>query len=75
MSTYRQILYHIVFRTKGSEKTICQEYRKELYQYIWGIVKNKNCVLFQINGMEEHIHMLSDLHLSVALADDIREWY
>ena len=60
MSAYRQIPYHIVFRTKGSEKTIRQEYRKDLYQYIWDIIKNKNCVLFQINGMEDHIHILSD---------------
>ena len=29
--------------------------------------------MFQINGMEEHIHFLSDLHPSVALADYIRE--
>ena len=73
MSAYRQILYHIVFRTKGSEKTINQENSKELYKYIWGIVTNKKCTLFRINGMEEHIHILSDLHPSVALADYIRD--
>ena len=73
MPAYRQILYHIVFRTKGSERTISEEHSKDLYKYIWGIIKNKNCVLFQINGMEEHIHFLSDLHPSVALADYIRE--
>ena len=73
MPAYRQILYHIVFRTKGSEKTISEKHRKDLYKYIWGIIKNKNCVLFQINGMEEHIHFLSDLHPSIALADYIRE--
>ena len=73
MSAYRQILYHIVFRTKGSEKTIRQERQADLYQYIWGIIKNKNCTLFRINGMEDHIHILSDLHPSVALADYIRD--
>ena len=30
-------------------------------------------MLFQINGMEEHIHILSDLHPSIALADYIRD--
>ena len=39
MSAYRKILYHIVFRTKESEKTICQEHRKDLYQYIGGFVE------------------------------------
>ena len=71
MSAYRQILYHIVFRTKRSERTINPEHRTDLHQYIWGIIKNKNCVLFRINSMEEHIHILSDLHPSVALADYI----
>ena len=73
MSAYRQILYHIVFRTKGSEKTINQEHSTELKKYIWGIIKNKKCVLFRINCMEDHVHILSDLHPSIALADYIRE--
>ncbi|MCL1933381.1 MAG: IS200/IS605 family transposase [Candidatus Azobacteroides sp.] len=73
MSAYRQILYHLVFRTKDSERTINKEHSTDLYKYIWGIIKNKKCVLFRINGMEDHIHILSDLHPSVALADYIRE--
>ena len=73
MSAYRQILYHIVFRTKYSEPSINQEYAANLYKYIWGIIKNKKCILFRINGMEDHIHILSDLHPSVALADYIKD--
>ena len=73
MSAYRQILYHIIFRTKRSEKTINQEHSTELKKYIWGIIKNKKCVLFRINCMEDHVHILSDLHPSVALADYIKE--
>ena len=73
MSAYRQILYHIIFRTKGSVKTINQNHAKDLYKYIFGIIKNKNCQLARINGMEDHIHIISDLHPSVALADFIRE--
>jgi REP element-mobilizing transposase RayT len=48
-------------------------HKKELYGYIWGIVKNKNCVLFQINGIENHIHILSDLHPSISLANYIKD--
>ena len=61
MSSYRQIIYHIVFRTKNGESTISNEYKKELYAYIYGIIKNKNCFLYRINGVENHIHILSDL--------------
>jgi REP element-mobilizing transposase RayT len=73
MSAYRKILYHIVFRTKGSEKTIPQIHFEKLKNYIEGIIRNKECVSYRINGMEEHIHILSDLHPSVALADYIKD--
>ena len=69
MSSYRQILYHLVFRTKDSRKTLVQEHSRELYAYILGFIQNKNCFLYRINGMEEHIHILCDLHPKIALAD------
>jgi len=49
------------------------EYREELFRYIWGIIRNKQSTLFQINGMEEHIHILCDIHPGVALADFVRD--
>jgi len=73
MSSYRQILYHLVFRTKDSRKTLVQENTPELFSYMTGIIKNKNCFLYRINGMEEHIHILCDLHPSIALADFMRD--
>lgn len=73
MSSYRQILYQIIFRTKDSRKTISDEYCRELYAYLMGIIKNKNCFLYQINGIEDHLHILSDLHPSIALADYLRD--
>ena len=69
MSSYRQLLYHIVFRTKNGNKTLTLAHSDELYKYIWGIIKNKNGYLYRINGMEDHIHILSDLHPTIALAD------
>ena len=69
---YTQILYHIVLRTKRSEPSIAQEKVSSLYKYIWGIIKNKKGTLYRINGMEDHIHILSDLHSSVALADFVK---
>jgi len=73
MSSYRQIIYHLVFRTKNSRKTIVPAHSKELYAYIMGIIRNKNCFLYRINGMEDHLHILCDLHPSIALADYMRD--
>jgi putative transposase len=73
MSSYRQILYHVILRTKDGKKMLTQTHIKELYAYILGIIKNKNCILFRINGIEDHIHFLSDLHPSLALADYVKD--
>ena len=73
MSSYRQLLYHIVFRTYNSQPTIKQEHASKLYAYITGIIKNKNSHLYRINGIENHLHILTDVHPSIALADFVRE--
>ncbi|MDR1610155.1 MAG: transposase, partial [Candidatus Symbiothrix sp.] len=56
--SYKQILYHIVLRTRYSEKSIAQHNVSSLYKYIWGIIRNKKGKLYRINGMEDHIHIL-----------------
>ncbi len=60
MASYRQIYYHIVFGTLNHKPTISDEHCEELFKYIWGIVKNKNCKLYRINGSKEHLHLLTD---------------
>jgi putative transposase len=73
MSSYRQHLYHIVFRTKDSNPTIDQNHSDQLYSYITGIVKNKMSHLSRINGVENHLHILTDTHPSIAPADFVKE--
>ena len=73
MSSYRQHLYHIVFRTKYSLPSIKQEYVNDLYSYITGIIKNKKCHLYRINGVENHLHILTDINPSLAPIDFIRD--
>lgn len=73
MSSYRQIFYQIVFRTKSNKHALTEEHCDELYKYISGIIKNKNCTIYRINGVSDHIHIVCDLHPSVALADLIKD--
>ena len=73
MASFTQIFYHIVFSTKNRERTLNSQRREELYQYIWGIFKNKKCALYRINGTEDHLHILCDLHPTVPLADLIKD--
>ncbi|MCX6253256.1 MAG: transposase [Bacteroidia bacterium] len=55
MSSYRQLLYHLVFRTKDSLPTIKQDHVDQLYAYVSGIIKHKNSHLYRINGVENHL--------------------
>ena len=73
MGTYRQIYYQLVFGTKYRKPTITKEQDEELYKYIGGIIKNKNCKLYRINGVEDHIHIMSDLHPTICLSDYVKD--
>ena len=72
MATYTQTIYHIVFATKHRERVLDKPHREDLFRYIWGIVKNHDCHLFRLNGVEDHIHILTSLHPTVALADLVK---
>ena len=52
MSTYTQFCYHIVFSTQGRERVLQADEREGLYRYIGGILKNRQCYLYRINGVE-----------------------
>ena len=73
MSTYTQILYQIVFSTKRRERTLQKDNRAELFKYMWGILKNKKCHLYRINGVEDHIHIVTHIHPTIALANLIKD--
>ena len=73
MSTYTQILYQIIFSTKHRAPALVREDRPALFKYIWGILNNKKCHLYRINGVEDHLHIATHLHPSVALAALVKD--
>ncbi len=73
MSTYTQIYYHIVFGTKNRKSCLKRENRDNLFKYIWGVLRNKDCHLYRINGVADHLHIFTHLHPSIALADLIKD--
>lgn len=50
MSGYRQLLYHVVFRTKNSIPSLNNENAEQLFSYINGIIRNKQSHLYRVNG-------------------------
>ena len=41
--------------------------------YVYGFCKNHNCVLYRINGMPDHIHLLVGLHPTIAVATFVHD--
>ena len=73
MSIYAQIIYHVVFSTKNRERVLGKPRRDDLYRFIWGVVQKRQCHLYRIGGVEDHVHVLISLHPAVALSDLIDE--
>jgi REP element-mobilizing transposase RayT len=64
--------YQIIFHPKMNKNTLSLD-PNDVYNYLWGIVKNKKSKLYQINGVENHIHMLVDIHPANAVADFMKD--
>ncbi|MGO8813310.1 MAG: IS200/IS605 family transposase [Terriglobia bacterium] len=73
MSTYTQILYHIVFSTKGRRPVLSDSRRDELFMYLTGVIKNNHCHPVWLNGVRDHVHILLSLRPTVALADLVKD--
>ena len=72
--SYHSLLYHIIFRPYKNIPAITEEYERDLYYYIYMYVKRKekDCVVYRIGGMPDHIHMLVSLTPKLAIADFMR---
>ena len=71
--SYTQIYYHIIFSSKNRQPVFDEVDRRKLYNYLWGILKSKKCYLYQMGGMEDHIHMLISLHPTASLSHLVRD--
>ncbi len=70
--SYTQLCYHIIFGTKNSEPTINITYKKELYAYIWGIVKKNNGTLMRIGGIDNHVHIFCSIPPTISIAEFVK---
>ena len=73
MSTHTQILYHIVFATKYRKPTIEKSQKKRLFAYIFQLLTNKKCHLYRINGVEDHIHILTHIHPTISISALVKD--
>ena len=72
-NTYTQLYVHVVFAVQGRANLVSRNWKEKLYQYITGIITNKNQKLMVINGMPDHLHLLIGFKPDCKLSDLIRD--
>ncbi len=55
--TYSQLLYHVVFSTRERTPWIVADMRDRLCAYIGGIIRAERGTLYDIGGVEDHVHL------------------
>ena len=71
--TFTKHLYHVVYSTKNRQRFIHAEMKEELYKYMCGIARNTSGQILRINGVEDHVHKLTTIKPSIAVAKFVGE--
>ena len=71
--SYTNLLFHIVFGTKGRLPMIDSDIKPRFHQYLGGIVRGLGGIALEINGMADHVHLLVKLKPTIQLSDFIRD--
>jgi putative transposase len=72
MSTFTNLLFHVVYSTKYRQNSIVPEWEDEMYGYIGGIVREEKGILLKIGGMPDHVHLLAKFPPTIAVSDMLR---
>ena len=73
MGSFTRLTYHIVFGTKYRRRSIRNDLKERLYEYIGGTIRGKKGHLIEIGGVEDHIHILAGLSPAIAVSEVIRD--
>jgi putative transposase len=70
--SYTNLLYHIIFSTKDRRPLITDAYQPRLYEYIGGTIRGLGGISLELNGTDDHVHLLTKLRPDTALSDVLR---
>ena len=73
MSTYTRHTYQIVFQTFRWEPVLTKPNREELFVYISGMLMNKDCNVYQVGGVENHLHIILDIPPKISVSTLVKD--
>ncbi|MGE5363506.1 MAG: IS200/IS605 family transposase [Bacteroidota bacterium] len=72
MSTYTQIACHIVFSPKRHMPVIRADHENDLYEIITETIHQFRSIVYRINGMPDHLHILCSIHPTISLSEFVK---
>jgi putative transposase len=70
--TYTKLYYHIVFSTKNRQPFINAGVESEFHKYMAGMIRGIDGSCIEINGMPDHVHLLTIFPPKIAVSDALR---
>src|SRR5260370_41216092 len=67
--SYTNLLYHIVCATKERAPLITRTLRPRLHEYLGGTVRGLGGIALEINGTEDHVHVLAKLRPTISVSE------
>ena len=73
MASYTKLTYHVVFSTKHRAKSIREQIREPLYRYIAQVIRDRSGHLIEIDGIEDHLHVLASFSPACSVSGMVRD--
>src|SRR6266404_6175956 len=67
--SYTNLIYHIVYATKERAPLITNTLRPRLHEYLGGTVRGLDGIALEINGTNDHVHILAKLRPTISVSD------
>ena len=67
------LLFHLVFGTKNRASILGDDIRPAFHQIVGGISRSIGCWLYEVNSVEDHIHILVELPRTMSVAHYMKE--
>ena len=68
---YCQLYYHLVWRTRDSEPLVVPSIEPQVHGFLWKKALGLGAMVFAVNGMEDHVHLVASVPPALAIADFI----
>jgi len=69
--TYTQQYVHLIFAVKYRKAALTKDIRSHVFSYMSGIITSMGHKSINVNGVEDHVHILLGLNPTISVSDTV----